>query len=235
MDLSADDQATALLKRAVLRQECIAEPGLSEVELDRAEASFGLVMPPLWRAVLRLVHPVEVPMPPRNADGIRLWTRFPDWRLRDLEATQHKVDTPVEELLFDVEYNNFWWHAWGPRPRLKSSRLRTARARLESLPRLTPLWGNLYVANTDHSPVFSMHQADPVIMSVTLDQLTATWPATGPPIGAYPIGDVPFWSELNAWAAAGHLDPRFEELATAGPPSLGIVARLRLWSHSLRN
>jgi hypothetical protein len=213
---SIEDQAATLVERAVLRQKCIAEPGLTEAELDRAETTFGLVMPPLWRAVLRRVHPVEVPMPPRNADDILIWTRFPDWRLRDREATAQMIDWPVAGVLFDVEHHDFWWHAWGPRPRSLLASLRTARARLEALPRLTPLWINLYVANTDRSPVFSIHQADPVIMATTLDRFRADRPAVDIPIEDYPLGDVPFWSELTAWAQLGDLEPRFGDLATAG-------------------
>jgi hypothetical protein len=36
------------------REDGAVEPGLSEAELSRAEKSFGMTFPPLWRAVLGL-------------------------------------------------------------------------------------------------------------------------------------------------------------------------------------
>lgn len=144
------------------------EPGLDDFELRRAEQHFGLAMAPLWRDVLRLVHPVQVPEPPRDSDGILRWTRVPDWRLRDLEATAFLVDGPVEGALFDVEYNEVWLPDWGARPALLDEALDVARAELGRSPLLTPLWNHLYAGPSNDSPVVSIVQTDILVVADTL-------------------------------------------------------------------
>jgi hypothetical protein len=138
----------------------MCEAGLDDIELRRAEQHFGLAMAPLWREVLRLVHPVQLPEPPRDSDGILRWTRVPDWRLRDLEATAFLVDGPVEGALFDVEYNEVWLPDWGARPALLDEALDVARAELGRSPLLTPLWNHLYAGPSNDSPVVSIVQTD---------------------------------------------------------------------------
>jgi len=144
------------------------EPGLEEIELRRAEQHVGLAMAPLWREVLRLVHPVPLPEPPRDADGILRWTRVPDWRLRDLDGLAFLVDGPVEGALFDVEHNEVWLPDWGARPASLDEALDVARAELGRSPLLTPLWNHLYAGPSDDSPVVSIVQTDILVVADTL-------------------------------------------------------------------
>ncbi|WP_051580132.1 hypothetical protein [Pseudonocardia acaciae] len=182
--------------------------GLTEAELDRAERAFGVRMPGLWRAVLARAYPVT-----STNDGIAC----PDWRFGDEPGTRELVDGPVEGLLFDVEQNGFWWHGWGDAPAGRSERLRVARRRLAEVPRLTPLVGHLYVGPDDASPVFSIVQADLYVPALTLADLVTGRDQSEVPAERYPIGSVPFWSELHAYAALGHdKDSRFAGLATGG-------------------
>lgn len=220
VDLDLGQRAAALMTWVLRREQYVAEPGLTTAELELAERTFGLTMPPAWRAALMQVHPVEIPQPPRNADGILTWTRFPDWRLRDVETTSVLVARPVEGLLFDVEHNDFWWHSWGgARPDAMPDRLAHARAELEKVPRLTPMKGHQYVAGTAGSPIFSIQQADLYIPAVAHDAIPIT-SQSDVPIGEWPIGDVPFWSELHAYGQYGHVDDpqgrRFGALGTGG-------------------
>lgn len=181
--------------------DCRLEPGLTPAEIDHAEQAFGIQMPPLWRRVLERVHPVSLPKPPRDTDGVLRWVAYPDWRLRDEPGTAQLVDRPVGGVMFDVEQNGFWWHAtWGEPPTELPRRLSVARERLAEVPRLTPLRGNLYVASTDESPVFSINQADLYVPALRLADLPS-----GPSQDVlsktdYPWGDVPFWSDLHAWS-----------------------------------
>jgi hypothetical protein len=146
------DVVAALAELVRSRSDCVCEPGLSQAELTRAETEFGLQFAPTWRAVLGQLHPVAPPIPRRDADGVRRWTAYPDWRIRDRVATQEMIDAPVGGLLFDVERNGFWWRAWGLPPSNTAERVAAARARLLEVPRLTPLWSHLYLAATDASP-----------------------------------------------------------------------------------
>jgi hypothetical protein len=176
--------------------DCELTPGLGSDELDAAERAFGITMPPLWRAVLSRVCPVS------RAGGGR---RYPDWRRGDDPAVREMVDAPVGGLLFDVEHNGFWWRAWGPAPAAMPERLAAARRRLAEVPRLTPLWGHTYVGPGDASPVFSIVQADLYVPALSLADLPAGRGQDAVPAERWPIGSVPFWSELHAYAQLGHL------------------------------
>jgi hypothetical protein len=174
-------------------------------------------MPPLWREVLSLVHPVELPEPPRSDDGVLRWTRFPDWRLRDIPATQRLVDGPVEGLLFDVEQNGFWWRSWGVAPEAIENRSAKARTELAQVPKLTPLWNHLYAGSTDDSPVFSIVQADLSVPALTLVAMVSesAQSETDLPPEQYPVGNVPFWRLLHAYSQIGHLSS-FGDLTIGG-------------------
>lgn len=183
-------------------------PGLTEAELVRAERAYGLSMPPLWRAVLGRTCPISRPGGP---------TAYPDWRREDDPGTRELVERPVRGLLFDVEENGFWWHGWGGAPKRAAQRVALARRRLAEVPRLTPLVGHLYVGPDDESPVFSIVQADLYVRALSLADLRAGRDQRAVPAERYPIGSVPFWSELHAYSQLGHDEGSpFAELATGG-------------------
>lgn len=190
------------------QDDCVLTPGLSEAELDRVERVLELTIPPLWRAVLGEACPVTRP----GSHG-----HYPDWRLGDEAAIRDMVDAPVDGLLFDVEHNDFWWHAWGAAPGPIDERLALARRRLAEVPRLTPLRGHRYVGPQDDSPVFSIVQADLYIPALSLADIPAGRSQDAMPAEQWPIGSVPFWSELHAYSQMGHPpESRFTHLAQGG-------------------
>ena len=178
---------------------------------------FGLTFSPLWQSVLMLVHPAPRYVAPQPWHrGANSGARYPDWRLRDPEATRRLIDAPVAGLLFDVEENDFWWNAWGPPPATNAQRLQVASRELANVPRLTPLWGHWYIADSDDSPVFSIVQADLYIPAVTLAGLPTGQSQDSVPAHEYPIGAVPFWSDLHAYSQLGHEHGPFGSLGTGG-------------------
>jgi hypothetical protein len=193
----------------------LLEDGLTERELTRAEQHFALLFPPIWREVLTAVHPVARPKPPRDEDGVRRWTACPDWRLRDETGTRDLIDAPVGGLLFDVEQNGFWWADWGIRPADTPAARALAAVRLATVPRLVPLWGHQYVAADDASPVFSIVQADLYIPALTIADVTTGRNQDAVSVDEWPIGRVPFWSDLHAYSQLGP-HSRFAHLATGG-------------------
>ena len=199
--------AAEFAERLRRRDDCTIEPGLSSDEVANAETVTGVAIPPLWLEVLKIVHPVELPQPPRSADGVLRWTRFPDWRMRDPESLAWMLDGPAHGVLFDVEHNMFWWKSWGDRPAATIDALALARSQLNGLPRLTPLWNHLYVGSTDQSPVFSIVQTDLFVKALTLESFIAgtSQSETGVSIESYPLGNVPFWSLLHGWSQVGHV------------------------------
>jgi hypothetical protein len=178
----------------------VGEPGLSEAELCRAEETFGLTFPPLLREVLALVHPVPRPIFPQP--GLhQAPSQVVDWRLRDVERTRTLVGVPADGVLFDVEENDFWWNAWGPPPEAIPERMAVAERELARVPRLIPLIGDLYVASSDDSPVFSLIQTRAALYSVSFADLGDDAARTAAMrSAAWPVGTVPFWSELCAYA-----------------------------------
>lgn len=178
----------------------VGEPGLSEAELRRAEETFGLAFPPLLREVLALVHPVPRQIAPQP--GIyQAPSQVPDWRLRDVERTRTLIGIPADGVLFDVEENDFWWNAWGPRPEATPERLTVAKRELARVPGLIPLFGHLCVSASDDSPVFSLIQTRVSLYAVTLADLGDDEARTAAVQSAtWPVGTVPFWSELCAYA-----------------------------------
>jgi hypothetical protein len=210
-----DPAVSALVAWLRARRDCEFEDGLDEDETDRAEQHFAIRFPPLWRAVLGLVHPIPQPVRERDEHGIQRWPAYPDWRLRDPAGTRTLVDAPVTGLLFDVEHNDFWWHDWGARPEQLPARLAVAAGQLAAVPRLVPLAGHLYVAGTDDSPVFSIVQADLYLPAVTLADLPAGRGQDIVPEEDWPIGAVPFWSELHAYSQLGG-QGRFAHLGDDG-------------------
>lgn len=212
MSRAVTDTAHQLADWLTRRPNGVCEPGLTDAEIDRAQDVFGLTFSPLWRGVLRLVHPTA-----RSGTSHLDWRSYPDWRLRHEAPTRRMITAPVEGLLFDVEHNDFWWNAWGSPPATTTDRLQVARCELAEVPRLTPLWGHRYIAETDDSPVFSIVQADLYVPAVTLGGLLDERSQNRMPVTSFPIGRIPFWSELHAYSQLGHNDNSpFAKLATGG-------------------
>ena len=78
-----------------------------------------------------------------------------------------------------------------------------------------PLWSHLYAAADDASPVFSIVQADLYIPAVTVLDLATGRDQDAVPHDDWPIGRVPFWSELHAYSQLGPRS-RFAHLGTGG-------------------
>lgn len=124
-------------------------PGLSEAELCRVESVRRFRFPPDLRAFLARALPT-------GAD-------FPDWRAPDSPTLDRQMGWPFRGIAFDIEHDSFWWPAWGSRPSELEDALATARAALETVPRLIPISGHRYLPAEPElpgNPVFSVYQTD---------------------------------------------------------------------------
>jgi hypothetical protein len=141
--------------------ECIAilkasniplEDGLAPNEIQEIERRFGFEFSPDHRQLLESAQPAG--------------TGWLHWRKDSVDRLQTALDWPLEGLLFDVENNEFWPPAWGPKPTSLSDQQRIATQRIKSWPVLIPLFGHRYMPATpapSGTPVFSIYQSDVIV------------------------------------------------------------------------
>ena len=110
------------------------------------------------------------------------------------------MHTPVDGVLFDVEWNSFWADGWGQRPARMKDALRSARYHLARAPQLVPVYSHRYLPAGRGSfglPVLSVMQTDVVVYGTDLaDYIDNEFGPDGyrsPTTGAI----VEFWSNLN--------------------------------------
>ncbi|MGW1223906.1 hypothetical protein [Streptomyces sp. NPDC002530] len=142
---------TARALQRMLRTEI--GPGLGEGEIDAVERRFGFVFADDHRGFLAAGLP-------------RGSARWPDWRDGDPEELRAWLARPVEGVLFDVEYNGFWYPGWAPRPGDTDEAVRVARGELGGVPQLVPVYGHRYlpgVAGAYGHPVLSVVQTDIIV------------------------------------------------------------------------
>ena len=125
--------------------------------------------------------------------------RFPDWR--SPESVREYLEWPIEGIAFDVEHNNFWLQAWGPRPAALAEALSVARAEIRRAPRLLPVFGHRYLPEEPDepgNPIFSVYQTDIIYYGVNLSNYLML------EFGSIPSGQafqgsprhIRFWSDL---------------------------------------
>lgn len=157
----------------------------TQMELDAAQAEFGLTFPPDMIALLR-TH--------RLAQGY-------DW-VRDKAEIRRMLEWPLEGLLFDVENDGLWWPEWGPRPEKSKSRKTIVAEVVAKAPRLIPLFGHRFIPETPNesgNPVFSVYQSDVVVYGRDLEDYVRNEFISGPGrMSAGPVKTIPFWSEMVA-------------------------------------
>lgn len=171
------------------------DAGLSEEELDAVEHRFGFRFLPAHREFLQLRLPVG-----------RGW---PDWRSGDPAELLGRLDWPVEGVLSHVRgINGFWPRTWGQRPNDQAEALAVARRRLESVPKLIPVFSHRYLPAApapNSAPVFSVYQTDVVYYGNDLaDYLDNEFGITKP-WTPRPTAHIPFWSALAEGAESEDL------------------------------
>lgn len=165
-------------------------PGLSEAEIHQIEASYALRFPPDYRALLMAALPIS--------EG------FTDWRNGDRKKILAYLDWPHRGICFDIEHNQFWMRAWGPRPGDLDAAFEIARQAVEQAPRLIPILSHRYIptapAESDN-PIFSVYQTDIIYYGSNLGEYLENEFSTNL-FGQHryqiskPLKYIPFWSYL---------------------------------------
>jgi len=169
--------------------------GLTDDEVSLIELKFNLKFPPN----LRLLFQTNLPV----SDG------FINWRegLISNEVADSifsQLNWPLEGLLFDLQYNNFWVDAWGKKPEDYEEMPKIAQHYYAAYPKLIPIYFHRYMPDTPGimgNPVFSVHQMDIVYYGYNLatyfaNEFDFVLPSVFE-IPDKPIRNIEFWSK---WA-----------------------------------
>ncbi|MFE0173816.1 hypothetical protein ACFWZ2_15990 [Streptomyces sp. NPDC059002] len=179
--LTSEDALSLL---ALLSAGVEIEPGMSELELVRAEERWGFRFAPEHRTLLGAGLPT----------GSSNW---PDWRDGDPQDLAKLLSWPVDGVLFDVEHNDFWHPDWEPRPAGMRDALEVARTHLAEVPALVPVHSHRYLlADPDRmgTPVLSMYQTDIIYYGADLaDYFHHEFGRRAPASGDDAYAAIPFW------------------------------------------
>ena len=103
----------------------------------------------------------------------------------------------MEEVLLDVEHNEFWFSEWGEKPQNSQRAVEIASTRILRAPKLIPIMGHRYMPalpNEAGNPVLSIHQTDIIYYGYDLEDYLRhefnlprkEWPAQ--------VKEIEFWN-----------------------------------------
>lgn len=133
------------------------EKGLTNPEIEYLENRFNFCFPPDLRAFLRT--------------GLPFWNS-PRWRSGSDLDIQEWFDSPLKNVLIDVERNDFWLPEWGQRPKKLSEAMEIASLKVREAPKLIPILAGRFIPDSPHesgNPVFSVHQTDIIYYGFDLE------------------------------------------------------------------
>lgn len=176
---------------AILRDAKIElAPGLSELEIRRAEAVYDFCFPPDLRELLQMALPTG--------------EQFPDWRTVPNKFISDRMVWPLDGMLFDIKENSFWLLEWGEKPADIEAAYNIARQTVAKAPRLIPIYGHRFLPAEPcdkGNPVFSVYQTDVIYYgSDLLEYFCNEFLAEPFEISGYKttICQIPLWGRLAA-------------------------------------
>lgn len=126
--------------------------GLDEQEFSKIEKFYGIRFPPDLKDFLRTALPIS--------KGFYNWRDFSE---DNVNSIKHMLNWPLEGMIFDIEYNNFWYEEWGPKPSNLLDAIELCRKEMEKVPKLIPIFGHRYISSEPEergNPIFSVYQTD---------------------------------------------------------------------------
>ncbi|MER5927696.1 hypothetical protein [Streptomyces mirabilis] len=137
---------------------CTIEPGLSNDEFDRIEATYGFQFSDDHRAFLAAGLPVSSP-PEEGATWDKPW---PNWRSGSPDDLRSHLAWPTEGVMASVEHG-YWHTSWGVRPAEIEAVRSVAEKQLAAVPQLVPLYAHRFLpagGGTHGHPVLSIWGTD---------------------------------------------------------------------------
>ncbi|MFD1887003.1 SMI1/KNR4 family protein [Paenibacillus wenxiniae] len=135
--------------------------GLTNEEFQQIEQTYSLRFPPDLREMLSHMLPI--------AKGFPIWR---DRSQRNIALIRQYLNAPLEGILFGIEYNQFWYPAWGERPEDNKAALEIARQQYANVPPLIPVYNHRYLPTEPYeagNPVLSVHQVDVIVYGANVE------------------------------------------------------------------
>jgi len=169
------------------------DKGLSEEEIKEVENTFAINFPPDLNAFLQTQLPVS---------GSFVHWRYGINSKKGKEEITYRLNGPIEGIYFDIRHNDFWWEAWGEKPKTYEEQKAVAFKHLLQTPRLIPIYSHRYIPtipNEAGNPVFSVYQTDIIYYGKNLaDYLANEFQFTLKDFSTQKeaVKTISFWSEL---------------------------------------
>ena len=139
------------------KRQTVFASGLSGTEIQAIEQRYGFTFPPDLRLLLQTALPIS--------DG------FPNWRGGSEAQLWEWLSWPYEGICFDIQYNNFWMEAWGPRPSSLDEAFAIAYEQVSRAPTLIPIYSHRYIPDEPSlpgNPIYSVYQTDIIYYGLNL-------------------------------------------------------------------
>lgn len=136
--------------------------GLTEEEIQKIKEIFGIVFPPDLMLFLKTKLPIS--------EGFAQW-RYAINGEKGRKDMNVLLRAPLEGILFDVQYNEFWMKEWGRCPKRISERKEIAKEKYKDFPQLIPIYSHRYLVGEPEesmNPVLSVYQTDIIYYGANL-------------------------------------------------------------------
>lgn len=168
--------------------------GLTDEEFEKIESFYNIKFP----QVLRILYKAFLP-------NLYNWRDFSE---DNVNKIKNYLAMPIEGIIFDIEYNNFWLDCFGEKTGDKEKDKAKAleymkNAKEEDLPKLIPIYSHRYVPSFPDNidvPILSVHQTDIIYYGRNIEdyfehEFDSNYKAEQESADTGII-QVPFWSKL---------------------------------------
>lgn len=160
--------------------------GLNDEEIVKIEKLYDFIFPKELKDFLQA--------------GLPISNGFYNWRDESNENIIKAINKPLEDLLFDIEYNNFWINSWGE---IKENKINIKKEKFlkkyAKAPKLIPVYNHRYIPaiRKKNVPILSVMGSDIIVYGENLkDYLEREFHLIEKKQLKYNKYDIKFWGEI---------------------------------------
>lgn len=163
--------------------------GLTNEEIIYIENLYNITFPKELKDFLKIKLPIS--------NGFYNWR---DYTEKNKENINKAINMPLEGLLFDIEYNNFWVETWEKIDEEKIDiKKQEFLKKYQKAPKLIPIYKHRYMPdiNKGNIPILSVVQSDIIVYGKNLrDYLEREFILSSKLEDIENNYDIEFWSEV---------------------------------------